>query len=89
MLTHPDSGFYDNGVDLQDPDLYAIAQRQLAGDPLLPLLAYTSETFQRLENEKIWTRDWVCIGTAAEIAATRRSDAIHDWTARSSCSAPA
>ena len=24
--------------------------------------------FQRLENEKVWTRDWVCIGTAPEIA---------------------
>ena len=26
------------------------------------------EVFQRLENEKVWTRDWVCIGTAPEIA---------------------
>jgi len=70
MLTHPDSGFYDNGVDLQDPGLYTLAHRRLADDPLLPTQAYTSETFQRLENEKIWTRDWICIGTTAEIAQT-------------------
>jgi hypothetical protein len=68
MLTHPDSGFYDNGVDLQDPNLYAAADQQLADDPLLPTQAYKSETFQRLENEKVWTREWICIGTTAEIA---------------------
>jgi hypothetical protein len=68
MLIHPDSGFYDDGVDLQDPGLYAAADPRLADDPLLPAQAYTSETFQRLENEKVWTRDWVCIGTTAEIA---------------------
>lgn len=68
MLTHPDSGFYDNGVDLQDPGLYAAADHRLADEPLLPTQAYTSETFQRLENEKVWTREWINIGMTAEIA---------------------
>jgi hypothetical protein len=40
MLTHPDSGFYDNGVDLQDPSLYAAADQKLADAPLLPAQAY-------------------------------------------------
>jgi hypothetical protein len=69
MQKHPDSGFYDNGMDLQDPDLYASGQR-LEDISVLPAQAYTSEMFQRLENEKVWTRDWVCIGTTAEIAHT-------------------
>lgn len=69
MLTHPDSGFFDNGLDLQDPGLYAAADQRLGDDALLlPTQAYTSEVFQQLENEKVWTRDWICIGTTAQIA---------------------
>lgn len=68
MLMHPDMGFVDGGVDLLDPVLYAECQKQFGHAASMPRLAYLSDVFQQLENEKIWTRDWVCVGTTAEIA---------------------
>src|SRR6266852_1426695 len=68
MLAHPDSVFSDEGVDFLDPQLYSACRAPFGVATVLPRRAYTSEVFQRLENEKIWTRDWVCIGTSPEIA---------------------
>src|SRR5882724_3852763 len=68
MLAHPDSVFTDEGVDFLDPQLYSACRAPFGVATVLPRRAYTSEVFQRLENEKIWTRDWVCIGTSPEIA---------------------
>lgn len=68
MLAHPDTVFIDEGVDFLDPQLYSACRAQFGMATVLPRRAYTSEVFQRLENEKVWTRDWVCIGTAPEIA---------------------
>lgn len=67
MLTHPDTVFVDEGVDFLDTQLYAASRMPLGLATILPRRAYTSEVFQRLENEKIWTRGWVCIGTSPEI----------------------
>ena len=63
MLDHPDTAFTDGGVDYLNLQLYSEV-----GAAVLPSGAYTSEVFQRLEDEKIWTRDWVCIGTTPQIA---------------------
>ncbi|RJF76344.1 hypothetical protein [Rhodopseudomonas palustris] len=67
MLTHPDTVYIDEGVDFLDIGRYATATAPFGLATMLPRRAYTSEVFQRLEDEKIWTRDWVCIGTTAEI----------------------
>lgn len=68
MLAHPDAVYIDEGVDFLDLGRYATASARFGLATMLPRRAYTSEVFQRLEDEKIWTRDWVCIGTAPEIS---------------------
>jgi hypothetical protein len=68
MLAHPDTVYIDEGVDFLDPQLYSACRAPFGLATMLPRRAYTSEVFQRLENEKIWTRDWICIGTSPEIA---------------------
>jgi hypothetical protein len=67
MLAHPDLGFRESETDLLDTGLYASCGLPLGSATPLPKPAYVSEAFQRLENEKIWTRDWVCVGTTLEI----------------------
>jgi hypothetical protein len=68
MLTHPDTVYIDEGIDFLDPRLYSACRAPFGLATMLPRRAYTSEVFQRLENEKIWTRDWICIGTSPEIS---------------------
>ncbi|MBR1159127.1 hypothetical protein [Bradyrhizobium elkanii] len=67
MLTHPETIYIDEGVDYLDARLYSACRAPFGLATMLPRRAYTSEVFQRLENEKIWTRDWVCVGSAPEI----------------------
>jgi hypothetical protein len=67
MLAHPDLGFVDGGLDFLQPELYAACRTRFGVAAALPRLAYLSPVFQELENEKVWTRDWVCIGTMPEI----------------------
>lgn len=68
MLAHPDLGFVDDGVDFLHDATYAACDARFGIARGLPRQAFTSAVFQDLENEKVWTRDWVCIGTTAEIA---------------------
>lgn len=68
MLAHPDLGFVDSGVDFLQPELYAACRTRFGIASALPRRTYTSPVFQELENEKVWTRDWICIGTTPEIA---------------------
>lgn len=68
MLAHPDTAYIDEGIDFLDPQLYSASRAPFGLATVLPRRAYTSEIFQRLENEKIWTREWVCIGTLPEVA---------------------
>lgn len=67
MLSHPDLGFVDNGIDFLRSELYATCRTRFGVATTLPRQAYSSLVFQELENEKVWTRDWVCVGAAAEI----------------------
>jgi len=67
MLMHPDMGFVDDGVDLASPALYDDCRAPLGQATSAPRVAYLSSVFQLLENEKVWTRDWICVGTTAEI----------------------
>ena len=63
MSAHALSDFFDEGCDLTDPVLYAGPD----GAMLLPDLAFRSAVFAAMEDERIWTPCWVCIGSEADI----------------------
>ncbi|MCS0503643.1 ring-hydroxylating oxygenase subunit alpha [Ancylobacter mangrovi] len=66
-MTHRrDLGYRDEGHDLADPAFYADA---LEPEPrVLPPAAFRSLRFSQLEDEAVWTRDWICVGTHEAIA---------------------
>ncbi|GLK75025.1 hypothetical protein GCM10008171_02790 [Methylopila jiangsuensis] len=60
MEHRPDLGYFDEGQDLAAPAFYMEAT---TGDArTLPPAAVRSLAFTRLEDEAVWTRDWVCVG---------------------------
>lgn len=65
----PDLGHAADGWNLADPAFFAKAL-----DPAephhLPPTAYRSLAFANLEDDAVWTRNWVCIGTQEEIPKT-------------------
>lgn len=63
MLNRPDLGYVDDGSDLASPDFFAEALGEAGTARVLPPAAYASLAFAHLEDEAIWTRDWVGIGT--------------------------
>ncbi|MCJ2131503.1 hypothetical protein [Methylobacterium sp. E-045] len=69
VTDRPDLGYAAEGWDLSDPAFFAEAL-----DPAephhLPPTAYRSLAFANLEDDAIWTRNWVCIGTQEEIPRT-------------------
>jgi hypothetical protein len=64
---HPDFNFTDANIDLQAAELYAPCRLSFGLATALPRRAYTSEVFQDLENENVWSRVWVCVGSVHEI----------------------
>lgn len=62
MTLQPALGYFDLGHDLTDRAFYDSALAPLGHATTLPGLAYRSKAFAELENEKIWTRSWVCMG---------------------------
>ena len=67
MSTHPALGYFDDGSDLAAPAFYDAVRRPFGESSLLPPVAYRSKVFADLEDEKLWTRTWVCIGSAQQI----------------------
>ena len=67
MLHRPDLGFQDEGQDLSSPAFYAQALGRFGEARVLPPVAFRSLRFSLLEDETIWTRDWICVGCAEEI----------------------
>jgi hypothetical protein len=66
-MTHRrDLGYRDEGLDLADPAFYADALAPEAR--VLPPVAFRSLRFSQLEDEAVWTRDWICIGAHEAIA---------------------
>lgn len=61
------SEFFDGPVNLADPSLYAEPQGDVDAVALLPRLAFRSAVFAAMEDERIWTPSWVCVGSEAEI----------------------
>lgn len=64
MNWQPMLGYVEGARDLTDPALYASTLHR--GDTL-PAFAYRSKAFADLEDEKVWTRAWSCIGYAERI----------------------
>ena len=68
MALHPELGYFDEGLDLTDPAIYETARAASGQASILPPVAYRSRIFSELEDEKIWTRLWCCIGTTQQLA---------------------
>ncbi len=62
MALQPLLGYYDQGHDLTGRAFYDSALKPFGLGTTLPPLAYRSKAFAELEDEKIWTRAWVCMG---------------------------
>lgn len=67
MARRPDLGYFADGKDLLDPATYAEAMAPFGEARTLPAAAYRSLEFALLEDEAIWTRDWIAIGMASDI----------------------
>ena len=67
MLHRPDLGFHDEGQDLSSAEFYAEAIGRPGEARVLPPVAFRSLQFSLMEDETVWTRDWVSIGTQDEI----------------------
>ena len=67
MVYHPDLGYVEDGVDLTDADLYKSATQPFGQATILPPFSYQSKIFSDLEDEKLWTRSWIAIGTTHQI----------------------
>lgn len=62
-----DLGFYDEGFDLAAPAFYASAIRTSEPPTVLPPAAFRSLPFSILEDEAIWSQQWVCVGSVDDI----------------------
>lgn len=67
MVYHPDLGYIENGIDFTDIDLYKEASLAFGKASLLPTFSYQSKIFSDLEDEKLWTRSWVAVGSTQQI----------------------
>jgi phenylpropionate dioxygenase-like ring-hydroxylating dioxygenase large terminal subunit len=67
MKWHPSLGYFDEGLDLASPQLFDGARQAFGQAQVLHPVAYRSKAFADLEDEKIWTRAWVCLGTHQRI----------------------
>ena len=69
MARRPDLGYFDDGLNLTDPQTYASAIRPFGEASVLPPVAHRSIAFDYLEDEAIWSRAWVAVGTVHDIPA--------------------
>lgn len=67
MEFHPDMGYEENGVDLANSDLYKTTNLPFGQASILPPFSYQSKVFSELEDEKLWTRNWIAIGSIHDI----------------------
>jgi hypothetical protein len=63
MSHRPDLGFHDEGCDLAGAAFYAGATGRAGEARMLPSAAFRSLSVASLEDEAIWTRDWICVGS--------------------------
>ena len=62
MNLHPMFGYRDEDCDLTSPLSYRSAVLPFGEATSLPPFAFRSKRFADLEDEKVWTRTWVCVG---------------------------
>ena len=67
MEFHPDMGYVENDIDLTDVNLYKPTNLPFGQATILPLFSYQSKIFSALEDEKLWTRSWIAVGSTKEI----------------------
>jgi len=67
MALHPELGYFDEGLNLTDAEIYKSAQAPESQASILPPVAYRSRIFAELEDEKVWTRHWCCVGTIGQL----------------------
>jgi phenylpropionate dioxygenase-like ring-hydroxylating dioxygenase large terminal subunit len=67
MKWHPSLGYSDEGFDLAAPEFFGPARQEFGQARVLHPVAYRSKAFADLEDEKIWTRAWVCVGMQERI----------------------
>lgn len=67
MVRRPDLGYRDEGVNLSDPRAFDTVRQPFGTATELPRVAYRSLQFLYLEDEAVWTREWVPVGTIHEI----------------------
>lgn len=67
MSHRPDLGYFDEGQDLAAAGFYAASIDPEGPTRVLPPAAFRSLAFTRLEDEAIWTRDWICVGAHESI----------------------
>ena len=67
MVHRLNKDYFHKGVDLTDVNLYRFARKRFGEASILPNAAYWSKNFSDLEDEKLWTRSWVAIGSLAQI----------------------
>ena len=61
-LAHPDLGYFDEGLNLTEVLTYKNCLKPIGAATYLPPVGFRSKVFLEMENEKIWTRDWVAVG---------------------------
>lgn len=69
MVRRPDLGYGDEGLDFGDPASFEPQRRAYGAARAMPRLAYRSLQFLYLEDEAIWTRAWIPVGSVHEIPA--------------------
>lgn len=67
MARRPDIGYFEDDLDLLDASTWSNARLPVEQAEHINTLVYRSLTFSLLENEAIWTRDWIFIGTTDDI----------------------
>ncbi|MHB0991809.1 MAG: hypothetical protein ACYC3O_01885 [Burkholderiales bacterium] len=67
MSWQPIQAFIEGQGDFSDPGLYSSVLQAFGKATSLPQFAFRSKAFADFEDEKIWTRAWVCVGTALRI----------------------
>jgi hypothetical protein len=67
MVRRPDLGYRDEGLNLSDPHTFDSVCLPFGEATSLPRVAYRSLQFLYLEDEAVWTREWIPVGTVHEI----------------------
>ncbi len=67
MVRRPDLGYRDEGIDFGDPRSFDSVCLPFGEASQLARAAYRSLQFLYLEDEAVWTREWVPVGTIHEI----------------------